>query len=214
VTAAVGMGLLAWCGRAQNLLTRDMLTNRDVITLANAGLSEQFIIQVVNTSRTRFDTTAEGLADLAKHGITEPILWAVKNAKPPQCCGAEETGKPDAPNDGTIRVFVDPAPDSRTLGQAHPQTAEVMKTFGESCHGLVVTNRKNEATFTVVLEREAGKLMRRDSKMVVFDRSGQMVYDASTRTVGNAVRGFCASVDNGLAQRMAAPPSNTRLAAR
>ena len=50
------------------------LTNRDILTLAGAGFSEDFIIDTINTGRTQFDTTATALADLVKHAVTERII--------------------------------------------------------------------------------------------------------------------------------------------
>jgi hypothetical protein len=80
-----------------------------------------------------------------------------------------------------------------------------MKSFGDSCPNVVVTNRREAATFTVFLERESGKWLRRDNKMVVFDQAGDMVFGASDRELGSAVRGFCTSVLN--ATRFGAPGS-------
>jgi hypothetical protein len=78
---------------------------------------------------------------------------------------------------------------------SYPQTAEIVKTFGQKCPNVVVTSRREAATFTVVLENRVAKLLRKgDSKMVVFDRAGDMVYGASERAMGKALRGFCSAV--------------------
>jgi hypothetical protein len=42
-------------------LSRHLLTNDSVIMLAKAGFDELFIVERIHTSRTRFDTSVEGL---------------------------------------------------------------------------------------------------------------------------------------------------------
>jgi hypothetical protein len=94
-------------------------------------------------------------------------------------------------------VFVQAANDSWSftasmhfgLGSTHPQTVEVMKTFSESCPDVIVTNDPQKADYRVEFERESGKLARRHN-----NRSGDLVYADSTRALGNAVRGFCAAI--------------------
>ena len=54
------------------------LKNADVITLANAGFSEGFIIDTINASRTEFDITPAGLGDLAQHAVSERIIRVMK----------------------------------------------------------------------------------------------------------------------------------------
>ena len=63
-------------------LTRDVLTNRGILTLASAGFSEEFILETIAISRTRFDVSIEGLAWLAKEGVNERIIRAMRNAQP------------------------------------------------------------------------------------------------------------------------------------
>ena len=57
-----------------NILTSNVLTNKDVVALAKAGFNEDFIIDTISMSRTRFDTTVNGLVDLAKEGMTERLI--------------------------------------------------------------------------------------------------------------------------------------------
>ncbi|MBZ5592604.1 MAG: hypothetical protein LAP39_10245 [Acidobacteriia bacterium] len=203
LVASLGIALLPWVCMAEGPgLTRHVLTNHDVITLANAGFSEEFIVQTIASSRTKFDLTADALADLAKHAITEDIIRTMSSASTQ---GPSVPGETAAPKRGETasgqarsnRVFVESSPNSWSLSLSHPQTVEIMKTFGQSCPNLVVTDRKADAMFTVALERESGKLLRRDNKMVVFDRTGDVVYVASTRLLGNAVRDFCTSAQSG-----------------
>ncbi|HEY2015777.1 MAG TPA: hypothetical protein VGH38_19880 [Bryobacteraceae bacterium] len=55
-------------------LTQNALTNKDVFTLAKAGFNENFIMDTIAMSRTQFDTSVNGLADMAKEGLTERLI--------------------------------------------------------------------------------------------------------------------------------------------
>jgi hypothetical protein len=47
--------------------------------------------------------------------------------------------------DGKSRVYVEQTPNSLNGYGSHPQLAEVMKTLGHSCPGIVVTNDRSRA---------------------------------------------------------------------
>jgi hypothetical protein len=55
----------------------------------------------------------------------------------------------------------------------------------------VVTNRREAATFVVALDREPGKWLQKDTDLLVFNRSGDMVYETTAPELGEAVRRFC-----------------------
>src|SRR5260370_27159743 len=55
-------------------LSRHVITNDGVITLAKAGFDELFIIERIHISRTRFDTTVEGLVALKQAGVSEDLI--------------------------------------------------------------------------------------------------------------------------------------------
>ena len=101
-----------------------------------------------------------------------------------------------------VRVFVGQSNDSwsftasRNFAQAgtHPQTVELMKSFGESCPNVIVTDNREKADYKVIFERESNKGLRKHNKFAAFNRTGDMVYSTSTRSVGSAVRGFCDSI--------------------
>lgn len=57
--------------------TLQILTNPGIVALAAAGFNEDFLIQLIRNSRTEFDTSANGLASLAKQGINERIIRVV-----------------------------------------------------------------------------------------------------------------------------------------
>jgi hypothetical protein len=81
-------------------------------------------------------------------------------------------------------------------GGARPQTAEIMKTFTERCgNNIIINNRKEKADYVVLLHHEGGKdMIRRDNKLVVFNRDGDSILSGSTRSLGNAVNDACSAI--------------------
>ncbi len=80
-------------------------------------------------------------------------------------------------------------------GGDRPQTAEIIKTFGERCPDVVVNNKKEKADYVVLLDHEGGKeLVFRDNKIVVFNKEGDSIMSHSTRSLGNAVKDACAVI--------------------
>lgn len=80
-----------------------------------------------------------------------------------------------------------------TNGGARPQTAEIVKTFGERCTTVVVNNKQEFADYVVVLDHEGGKgVLRHRNKVAVFEhRSGDVVISRSTLSLGGSVEEAC-----------------------
>lgn len=82
-----------------------------------------------------------------------------------------------------------------THGGARPQTAEIIKTFGERCPWVTITNNRDKADYVVLLDHEGGKhLILRDNKVVVYNREGDVIHSGSTRSLGNAVKDACVCI--------------------
>ena len=80
-------------------------------------------------------------------------------------------------------------------GGARPQTVEIMKTFRERCSIAIVTIREDRADFLVFLEHEGGKgFVRKDNKVAVFNRDGDLIFAKSTRNLGNSVKDACRTI--------------------
>lgn len=58
-------------------MPKNLLTNEGVVLLAEAGLGERFLLELIDQKTSRFDTSAEALASLARQGLTENILRAM-----------------------------------------------------------------------------------------------------------------------------------------
>lgn len=189
--------------------SRTPLTNRDVETLADAGFTEEFIVEMIGASRPEFDTTAAGVADLKKHGVNENVIRAMLGPHRASASPKADFGGRTEP----IRVFVQASADPRRP-EERSQTAEVVHAFAVNCPSLMVTSRKEAAAFLIVLDRASGKLFHPGfSKMVVFDRGGDTVY-GSERALPKAVLGFCAVAENLAATKVEDGLPGSRLAAR
>ncbi len=58
-------------------LSRRILTNEGVISLAKAGFDEFFIIERIKTSRIRFDASVAGLIAMKEAGVSEDLIRAM-----------------------------------------------------------------------------------------------------------------------------------------
>src|SRR5947209_6631773 len=81
-------------------------------------------------------------------------------------------------------------------GGARPQTAEIVKTFGERCPDVTVNNLRQKADYIVVLEHEGGKsVLLHRNKVAVFARvSGDSVVSKSTYSLGASVQEACSGI--------------------
>ncbi len=91
---------------------------------------------------------------------------------------------------------------SQSHGGARPQTAEIIKTFGQRCPQVIVNNKQEIADYIVVLDHEGGKgILQHRNKVAVFDHvSGDVVISQSTLSLGGSVEEAC----NGIVQHWAA----------
>jgi hypothetical protein len=99
---------------------------------------------------------------------------------------------------------------SRTQGGARPQTAEIIKTFGERCQQVIVNNKQEKADYVVVLDHEGGKgVLLRRNKVAVFNKDGDAIVSRSTRSLGNSVQDACGAIVADWTGRGAAAPAGT-----
>jgi hypothetical protein len=83
-----------------------------------------------------------------------------------------------------------------THGGARPQTAEIIKTFGEKCKEVTVTMKQEKANYVVVLEHEGGKSwIRKDNKVAVFNQDGDSIVSHSTMSLGGSVEDACKAIN-------------------
>jgi len=120
-----------------------------------------------------FSITSARAADQARVFITDSKSWEISGG----------TG-------GNSDAF-----GGATRGGARPQTAEIIKTFGERCPNVIVNNKQEMADYIVLLDHEGGKgLVLRDNKVAVFKKSGDALFSRSTRSLGNSVKDACDAI--------------------
>ncbi len=85
---------------------------------------------------------------------------------------------------------------AQTHGGARPQTAEIIKTFGERCSEVMVNNKQDMADYIVLLDHEGGKsVLRHKNKVAVFQKaSGDAVISHSTLSLGGSVQDACEGI--------------------
>lgn len=85
---------------------------------------------------------------------------------------------------------------SATRGGARPQTAEIIKTFGERCPDVKVNNIQDKADYIVLLDHEGGKsVLSHKNKVAVFARiSGDSIVSKSTLSLGGSVQDACEAI--------------------
>jgi|HubBroStandDraft_6_1064221.scaffolds.fasta_scaffold00150_11 hypothetical protein len=100
---------------------------------------------------------------------------------------------------------------SSMAGGARPQTAEIIKTFGQRCPQVIVNNIQAKTDYIVLLDHEGGKgALRHKNKVAVFARvSGDSIVSKSTLSLGGSVQDACEAIvkdwtDHGSAIRAAA----------
>jgi hypothetical protein len=181
---------------ALTLLTADApLTNYDVRDLVEKGLPENLIVTMINNAETNFDTSIATILKLREAGIPDKVLEVMINKE------GEKGYDPSSDND--LLVYVTDSQSwsmtgglaSGTKGGSRPQTAEIIKTFGDRCPEVLITNERTKADYIVLIDHEGGKgWARKDNKVVVFNHSGTSLHSGSTRSVGNSVKDACKAI--------------------
>jgi len=170
------------------------LTNQRVIELVQSGVRADEVARVIGAAPSvSFNLTSADTEALLRAGVSEETI---KIMSPRESGLVSTTGQIRRAGDNRPRVFVTDSPKAWSANGtafgfhagSHPQTAEIMKTISHECPNATVTNNRQNANYVVVLERESQKFWRRDNKMAVFDQAGDLVYSASNRELGNAVR--------------------------
>ena len=87
-------------------LKQQPLTNENIVTLAKAGFDELFILQLIRSSRTTFDTSVQGLVVLKQAGVSEDLIrqMAMPQASPPAAPAGTEPAKAPAKKRSFFRL--------------------------------------------------------------------------------------------------------------
>jgi PEGA domain len=81
-------------------------------------------------------------------------------------------------------------------GGARPQTAEIIKTFGQRCPQVIVNNHADASNYIVELDHEGGKglLSHKDKVAVFVQKTGDSIFSKSTLSVGGSVQDACTAL--------------------
>ncbi|HXM62996.1 MAG TPA: PEGA domain-containing protein [Terriglobales bacterium] len=132
-----------------------------------------FVALYVAVSVISFEPTVHGEQNRPRVFITDSESWEIVGSA--------------AGSGGTFAAH--------TQGGARPQTAEIIKTFGERCQQVLVNNKQEKADYVVVLDHEGGKgYLRRRNKIAVFNKEGDAIVSRSTRSLGNSVQDACNAI--------------------
>ncbi|SNT31591.1 PEGA domain-containing protein [Granulicella rosea] len=85
---------------------------------------------------------------------------------------------------------------SSASGGARPQTAEIIKTFGQRCPQVIINNLPQMVDYVVELDHEGGKsFLAHKDKVAVFVRTnGDSIFSESTLSVGGSVQDSCKAI--------------------
>lgn len=176
------------------------------------GLPTNIVVAKIKASLCRFDTSPAELEKLKEAAVPNSVILAIVEA-PGASSGTTSTSKSSMKipeENGKPLVYISNSQSwlmkggfgasngssgGAMRGGSSPQTVEVIKTFGQRCPQVVVTENKDRAAYVVLFDRESFKgFLRRRDKIAVFHRNGDVVYSNSVRSVGNAVKDACQAI--------------------
>jgi hypothetical protein len=118
--------------------------------------------------------------------VVGSVIWVAAAEKPRVYITDSKSWELSGGNGGSANGFGGAA-----SGGDRPQTAEIIKTFGERCPAVTINNKQEKADYVILLDHEGGKNpISRDNKVVVFNKDGDSIKSHSTR-LGNAVKDAC-----------------------
>ena len=134
--------LLASASWSQQLSTR--LTNKDVIDMASAGLSDDIIISKIRSASAggtpQFDTSVNGLKELKAAKVSDDVIKVMINPTPPAgpivVAAAPMTNDPNLPPPEVGVYWKNGSAFTRIEGQAISQTKAGGKTGSVLTYGL------------------------------------------------------------------------------
>ncbi len=185
--------------------TKKALTNDDVIQMVKAGFEQSMIVKAIEANETNFDVSVQALMDLKNAGVNQPIIEAMldaeakKKAPSPTSISARESIAPSAevpqlkrerPDEGQgpvlPAIYVEEVSSSGGIVASSDTALEAIKTLQEK--GVRVVTIKDKADYVLQITRQLGKKSwRKDTKVVLSNREGEVVFTHSTRSVGGAM---------------------------
>lgn len=198
---------ISLCAVAQN---EKPLTNDDVIKMVQAEIKEPTILKTIEANATAFDTSALGVIALKKAGVSETIINAmlaspVKRGSPEGASGSSalqgtsptprvrmqngDTGGHVSTRPTVLpALYVEEVSSEGSVMASSDTTLEAIKTLQRK--GMRLVTVKDKADYVLQITRQLGKhSWRKDTKIVLSNKDGEVKFTNSTRSVGGAMGG-------------------------
>lgn len=179
------------CVPAVSAQNKKPLTNDDVVQMAKAGFNEATIDQAINANPTAFDTSVQALIALKNDGISQKVIDAMLAAETRKSA----SDSPEPSREGSARggsssglpaIYVEEISSTGGTVASSDSTLEAIKTLQHK-HMCLVTIRE-KADYILQITRQRGKhAWRKDTKIALSNREGEVVLAKSTRSVGGAM---------------------------
>jgi hypothetical protein len=171
------------------------LTNSDVVQMVKAGFNELTVDKAIQANPTAFDTSVQALIALKNEGVSQNIIdtmlaaEAGKNAPAPAANAADTSSQEsglERNHSGKPSIYVEETSSTGGIVASSDSTLEAIKTLQHK-HMHVVTI-KEKADYVLQITRQRGKhSWRKDTKIALSNRNGDVVLAKSTRSVGGAM---------------------------
>lgn len=173
------------------------LTNDDVIRMVKAGFQNSLVIQAIQANQTAFDTSAAALLVLKDAGATNEVIEAIikSGSKPASRNEADRLNEAriSPPQNEAARsapqkaaIYVEEVSSDGGIMASSDTTLEAIKSLQK--RGMRVVTIKDKADYILQVTRQLGKKSwKKDTKVVLSNREGEVLFSNSTRSVGGAM---------------------------
>jgi hypothetical protein len=174
--------------RAQN---KRPLTNDDVVQMVKAGFNEPTVEEAIKANPTAFDTSVQALIALKNEGVSQKIIDAMLVAQTTRAAPSASEPSREGAARGDARfalpsIYVEEVSSTGGVVASSDSALEAIKTLQQK-HMHIVTIKEN-ADYVLQITRQLGKhAWRKDTKVALSNRNGDVVLAKSTRSVGGAM---------------------------
>lgn len=187
------------------LAQKKPMRNEEIIQMTKAGFDEETIVKAIEANDAAFDVTVVGLIALKNEGVKQKVISALlERASRQKAPAATDQNRPPnespppaerrvlgdkdklASNSYLPTIYVEEVSSEGSIMASSDTTLEAMKTLQQK--GMNVVTHRDKAEYILQITRQLGKKSwRKDTKLVVSNREGKVVYANSTRSVGGGM---------------------------
>ncbi|MCI0419233.1 MAG: hypothetical protein L0387_12230 [Acidobacteria bacterium] len=186
------------------LAEKKPLRNEDIIQMTKAEFDEETIVKAIEANDPAFDVSVDALIALKNEGVRQKVISAMLERASRQKAPATNQNQPPnespppaerrvlgdkdkpASNSHLPTIYVEEVSSEGSIMASSDTTLEAMKTLQQK--GMNVVTHRDKAEYILQITRQLGKKSwRKDTKPVVSNREGKVVYANSTRSVGGGM---------------------------